>query len=126
MSRIHFFGGGRTNPAAAEGAGVIAERASDGGRSVVSADRFRKESILNDLAKRYFRLSRREIGYLRFILESYDGLAFVRTLDPREALVEIAFPISRRQDAGRLLEALAEECAMVETAAPPSGRYPAL
>ncbi len=31
--------------------------------------------------KRYFQLPRAEIGQLRFILESYDGLAFARTLD---------------------------------------------
>jgi hypothetical protein len=81
---------------------------------------------LNILAKRYFRLPRREIGYLRFILESYDGLAFVRTLDPQEALVEIAFPDSRRQDAGSLLSALIEELAMIETAPPEPGRFPDL
>lgn len=81
---------------------------------------------MNVLAKRYFRLPRREIGYLRFILESYDGLAFVRTLDPQEALVEIAFPDSRRQDADALLCALDEELAMTETAPPEPGRYPDL
>lgn len=81
---------------------------------------------MNVLAKRYFRLPRREIGYLRFILESYDGLAFVRTLDPQEALVEIAFSDSRRQDAGALLCALVEELAMIETDPPEPGRYPDL
>ncbi len=81
---------------------------------------------MNILAKRYFRLPRQEIGYLRFILESYDGLAFVRTLDPQEALVEIAFPASRRQDADALLRALVEELAMIETASPEPGCYPDL
>jgi len=37
--------------------------------------------------KKYFRIDRREIHFLRFILEGYDGLAVVRTVDPREGLV---------------------------------------
>lgn len=74
--------------------------------------------------KRHFLVPRAEIGYLRFILESYDGLAFVRTLDSREALVEIAFPRSRRQDAEALLAALADECAMQRMPPPEPGRYP--
>jgi hypothetical protein len=76
--------------------------------------------------KLYFRIARAEIGYLRFILESYDGLAFVRTLDRREALVEIAFPASRRQDAEGLLAALTVECAMVAVPPPAADDYPAL
>ena len=49
-------------------------------------------------SKRYFQMPRAEIGHLRFILESYDGLAFARTLDNQLALVEIAYPPSRRHD----------------------------
>lgn len=39
--------------------------------------------------KRYFRVKREDIGYLTFILESYSGLAVVRTINPQEALIEI-------------------------------------
>ena len=68
---------------------------------------------MNDpFLKRRFRMPRSRIAYLRFILESYDGLAFVSTLDSREALVEIRFPGSRRQDAEALLEGLTRECSM--------------
>jgi Domain of unknown function (DUF4911) len=72
------------------------------------------------LLKSYYCLPRREIGYLRFILESYDGLAFVTTLDNRQALVEIAYPASRREDAQALLAALAEECTMTAADPPPA------
>ena len=64
--------------------------------------------------KRYFSLSRSRIAYLRFILESYDGLAFVRTLDPGKAVVEIGYPLSRDKDADELLRALSEELDMTE------------
>lgn len=82
--------------------------------------------VMSTFTKRYYKIPRAEIGYLRFILESYDGLAFVRTLDNREALVEIAFPASRRQDAEELLAALAVECSMVAVPTPEPGAYPSL
>ena len=68
--------------------------------------------------KRYFLLPRAEIGFLRFILESYDGLAFARTLDPQQGLVEIAFPASRRLDVEIVLGQLAEETGWREVTAP--------
>jgi Domain of unknown function (DUF4911) len=81
---------------------------------------------MDEFDKRYFQLPRAEIGYLRFILESYDGLAFVRTLDSREALVEIAFHPSRREDAELLLTALVDECSMAVAPMPEVGIYPDL
>jgi len=68
--------------------------------------------------KRYYRLQRTEIAWLRFILESYDGLAFVRTLDSREALVEVAYPPSRRGDAAALLDNLCTESSMQQVSTP--------
>ncbi len=69
-------------------------------------------------SKRYFRMPRAEIGHLRFILESYDGLAFARTLDKQLALVEIAYPPSRSRDVELLLKALAVEAGLQEVSAP--------
>jgi len=69
-------------------------------------------------SKRYFQMPRAEIGHLRFILESYDGLAFARTLDKQLALVEIAFSPSRVRDVETLLEALTVEVGLQEVAAP--------
>ncbi len=79
-----------------------------------------------NLTKRCYRISKAEIGYLRFILESYDGLAFVRTLDGREALVEIAYPPSRSVDAEALLSALAGECGMAEVPSSVADGYPSI
>ena len=74
-------------------------------------------------AKKYYLLPKAEIAYLRFTLESYDGLAFVRTLDPSRALVEVAYPPSRRQDAEALLTALQKETGMSETDTPADEDY---
>jgi hypothetical protein len=37
--------------------------------------------------KKYYRIDRREIHYLKFILEAYAGVAVMRTLDPQKGLV---------------------------------------
>lgn len=39
--------------------------------------------------KKVFLVDRSEIAYLRMTFESYDGMAVVRTLDPRKALIEV-------------------------------------
>jgi len=36
---------------------------------------------------KYYRIDRKEIHYLRFILEGYGGVAVMRTLDPQQGLV---------------------------------------
>jgi len=49
---------------------------------------------------------------LRFLLEGYDGLGFVRTLDAAEGLVEIAWPADRQVEMAALLVALCRELGM--------------
>ena len=39
--------------------------------------------------KKHFRIDRREIAFLRFILEAYDGIAVLRTEDPKQGLVTL-------------------------------------
>ena len=84
------------------------------------------EAQSNVFIKQVYRVSPAKIGFLRFLLESYDGLGFVRTLDSRQALVEIAYPPSRRRDAAALLAALAAELEMVAVPVPPSEFFPPL
>ena len=40
--------------------------------------------------KQIFKVDRREIHFLRFTLESYDGMALVSTIDPHSALIEVS------------------------------------
>lgn len=37
--------------------------------------------------KRYYRVDRREIAFLRFILEAYDGIAVLETLDSKSGII---------------------------------------
>ncbi len=38
----------------------------------------------------FYRIDRKRISYLRFILEAYDGIAVVSTVDAKEGLIKIA------------------------------------
>jgi len=42
-----------------------------------------------ETTKRHLKVERRDINYLRVTLESYDGMVVVRTVDPREAVIEL-------------------------------------
>ena len=37
--------------------------------------------------QKYYRVDRREICFLRFIVEAYDGIAMLRTVDPAQGVV---------------------------------------
>jgi hypothetical protein len=39
--------------------------------------------------RRQYKVDRRDIMYLRATIESYDGMAVVRTVDPRAAVIEL-------------------------------------
>ena len=41
------------------------------------------------MIKRLFKVDRREINYIKITIESYDGMAVVKTIDPNAALIEL-------------------------------------
>jgi hypothetical protein len=63
----------------------------------------------SSLLRQVFRVDREEIGYLRFTLESYDGMAVVATLDPYAALIEVSISRGCEETVLQLLEALRQE-----------------
>jgi Domain of unknown function (DUF4911) len=67
-----------------------------------------------DTSVRTFRLNRKDIWYLHFIFEAYDGLGTVTTAQPREGVVEIHIPASREEEAELLLRQLCREIFMEE------------
>jgi hypothetical protein len=62
-----------------------------------------------DTRSRFFRLSRKDIAYFKFVVESYEGMAVVRTRDPREAVGELMVAPGWEDEADRLIEALRQE-----------------
>jgi hypothetical protein len=62
-----------------------------------------------DTQSKYFRLRREDIAYFKFIIESYDGMAVVRTKDPSEATVELMVAPGWEKDLEEVLEGLRKE-----------------
>lgn len=67
---------------------------------------------------RYFRVDRRDIAYFRFILEAYEGLATLSTLDARQGTVVLYIPDCFAGDVDALLTALAGEITLEEIEPP--------
>jgi len=57
----------------------------------------------------YVRLPRSEIGYFKFILESYENLCYMTVIDRFEAIVKIAFVEEAREEVNSFLKGLGEE-----------------
>jgi len=62
-----------------------------------------------DTHSRYLRLRREDIAYFKFIIESYEGMAVVRTKDPYEAVVELMVAPGWEKDVDEVLEGLQKE-----------------
>ncbi len=62
-----------------------------------------------DTQSHYFRIHRKDIAYLKFIIESYEGMAVVRTKDPKEAIVELIVAPGWEKDLNEVIESLGKE-----------------
>jgi len=63
-------------------------------------------------AKRYYRIDRREIAFFKFILEAYDGLAVVSTLDPQAGIVVLHIAPGCEQDIEKIVAELSRDIMM--------------
>jgi hypothetical protein len=62
-----------------------------------------------DTHSKYFRIRRDDIAYFKFIIESYEGMAVVRTKDPHEAIVELMIAPGWEEDVNDVLRGLGQE-----------------
>jgi hypothetical protein len=62
-----------------------------------------------ETTKWLFRVDREAIHYLRTTIESYDGMAVVRTVDPGEARIELLIAPGCEDLISRLLAALRDK-----------------
>ena len=62
-----------------------------------------------DTQSRYFRLARKDIAYFKCIIESYEGMAVIRTKDPHEAIVELMVAPGWEKDLEEVLDGLRKE-----------------
>ena len=62
--------------------------------------------------KRYYRIDRREIAFFKFILEAYDGLAVVSTLDSQAGFVVLHIAPGCEQDVEKIVADLSRDIMM--------------
>ncbi len=71
---------------------------------------------------RYFRMNRRDLAYLKFILEGYDNMSLLSTVDAREGIVSLTIPAGFTADMAALVTALQQEIELTEL--PPDAVIP--
>ena len=54
-------------------------------------------------------LDRDQVGFLRFLLEGYDGLATAQTVDRQASIVDLHVPAERTAELDALLAAVGEQ-----------------
>ncbi len=60
----------------------------------------------------HYRVDRHKIGYLKFILEGYEGLATLSTLDARQGIVALYIPPGCENDTRDVMQGLVDEIHM--------------
>jgi hypothetical protein len=59
--------------------------------------------------KRYYRVDRREIAFIKFIFEAYDGITVLETLDPVAGIVVFHIAPGCERDVEAILQDLKKE-----------------
>jgi hypothetical protein len=67
-----------------------------------------------ETARRYYQLASRDLVYMKFILEGYEGLSTMSTVDGKRGIVKVEYPLPFADDVAALMEALATEIAVTE------------
>jgi len=70
--------------------------------------------VSSDIIPIALRVPRREIAYVKFVIESYEGVAVTRTLDRHTAVVVVLAAPDLVTDARRIIRALEAEGACQE------------
>jgi hypothetical protein len=67
----------------------------------------------------YFRVNPKDQAYVKFLVESYEGLAAIRTVDPREGIMEWMIPPDLVEQAEALIDSLRAEISIEAVSPPP-------
>ena len=65
--------------------------------------------------RRCLRIDRRQIAYFKFILEAYEGVALLRTIDAQQGTVELMIGPGCENDVAHIIEDLASRIRIEET-----------
>ena len=75
---------------------------------------------MQETCTRYFKINRRDLVYLKFILEGYEGLTTLSTADRDEGIVRLNMPRGFSEDVAALVDVLRTEIAMIDVDPPHS------
>ncbi|MFH2013342.1 MAG: DUF4911 domain-containing protein [Pseudomonadota bacterium] len=62
--------------------------------------------------EKYFKVQRNSIAFIKFILEAYDGMAVMRTLDLHEGVIELIIAPDFEMEVNKILDSLRDEFEM--------------
>lgn len=63
---------------------------------------------------RYFQVDRRDLVYLKFILEAYEGMSTLSTVEPQGVIVRLSIPAGFGEDLQRLIAAMGADIPLRE------------
>lgn len=67
-----------------------------------------------ETGNRYYQLASRDLVYMKFILEAYEGLSTMSTVDGKRGIVRVNYPVAFADDMAALMEALGAEITVTE------------
>ena len=67
-----------------------------------------------ETGNRYYQLASRDLVYMKFILEAYEGLSTMSTVDGKRGIVRVNYPLPFAGDIAALMAALSHEIAVTE------------
>ena len=70
--------------------------------------------VPRETIKRYYRVDRRKIAYLRFVFEAYEGLAIIETLNPESGVIVFYIAPGCESDVDMILKDLKDDIMMEE------------
>ena len=68
--------------------------------------------------RKFLRVARGDLVYLKFIVEAYEGLAVLSTVTPEGPVVQLSTPLCREPELTQLIDALAREIDLTEVPTP--------
>jgi hypothetical protein len=71
-----------------------------------------------EICTRFFQINRRDLVYLKFILEAYEGLSTLSTVDQIAGIVQLSYPACFAGDIANLISALAHDITITEVRHP--------
>ena len=70
---------------------------------------------------RYFKVGRRDLVHLKFILEAYEGMSTLSTVQPQGVIVRLSIPSGFEADVQSIIDTVGADIAIHEVTFEPKG-----